>query len=335
MRRTLLVLSILVLAALTGCARQSRVSGIQKAPAGAGDKPKPVDLAKIKPNEAGRVLILEYHDVGSEEGRWARRTDNFRADLQRLYQLGYQPISLRDYVRNHVNTSAGKSPVIFTFDDSTKGQFNMINVGGQPKVDPNCAVAIMEEFARTHPDWPLRATFYVYYPVPFRQKEYIAQKMRHIVARGMDIGNHTYTHTRLDLLSDAEAAKEMALNVKSAVGYAPAAIVDSIALPYGKGPKDKAVLKSGSYEGTAYHNIAALLVGAEPAPSPVVRGFDPYRLPRVQAIQSELDLWLGYFKRHPEQRYVSDGDPDTVTVPKALADKIDKSKLGNAKLRTY
>jgi len=335
MHRMLIISVVLVSALAVGCSRQTHVGSVHKAAAGAGRDSKPIDLAKVKPNEVGRVLILEYHDVGPEEGRWARRGDNFRADLQRLYQLGYQPISLRDYVRNHVNTSAGKSPVILTFDDATKGQFNVINAGGQTKVDSNCAVGIMKDFSRTHPDWPLRATFYAYYPVPFRQKEYIGYKMRQILALGMDIGNHTYTHTRLDRLSDADAAKEMALNVKSAQAYAPEAIVDSIALPYGKGPKNKALLKSGSYQGTSYNNIAALLVGAEPAPSPVSKGFDPYRLPRVQAIQSELDLWLGYFKRRPEQRYISDGDPDTVTVPKSMADKVDKTKLGPAKLRIY
>jgi len=330
MHKISIVLIILIIAAITGCARQTHVSAVHKAAVS-----KPTDLAKIKPNEAGRVLILEYHDVGSTEGRWTRRADNFRADLQRLYQLGYQPINLRDYVRNHINTSAGKSPVIFTFDDGTKGQFNMINAGGQDKVDPNCALAIMENFARAHPDWPLKATFYIYYPIPFRQKQYIAQKMRRILALGMDIGNHTNSHTRLDKLPDAQAAREIALNVKSAQVYVPNAIVDSIALPYGKGPKNKLLLKSGSYQGTSYHNIAALLVGAEPAPSPVSKDFDPYRLPRVQAIQSELDLWLGYFKRHPEQRYVSDGDLDTVTVPKSMVDKIDKSRLGNVKLTIY
>jgi peptidoglycan/xylan/chitin deacetylase (PgdA/CDA1 family) len=269
------------------------------------------------------------------EKRWVRNSDNFRADLQRLYKLGYQPISLRDYVSNNINTSAGKSPVIFTFDDGTLGQFNYVDAKGGPKIDPNCAVAIMDKFHGEHPDWPLEATFYVYYPVPFRQKEFVADKLRRIVELGMDIGNHTYTHTRLDLESDAGAARELALSVKSAQAHAPGAIVDSIALPYGKGPKNKSLLRSGEHDGVKYHNIAALLVGAEPAPSPVSPKFDPYRLPRVQAIQSELDMWLGYLEKHPEDRYISDGEPDTVTVPRELADGVAKERLGKKALRVY
>jgi len=296
---------------------------------------KPVDLARVKPNEAGKVIILEYHDVGNKEGRWEREASNFRADLQRLYKLGYRSVSLRDYINNNINTTAGTSPIILTFDDGTAGQFTYKNVNGRQIVDPNCAVGIMEEFAKTHPDWPLKATFYVYYPVPFRQKDLIEKKLRHIIDAGMDIGNHTYTHTRLDKDSDQAAAKEMALNVKSTLSYAPKAIVDSIALPYGKGPKNKSVLISGNYDGIKYHNIGALLVGAEPAPPPTDAKFNAYKLPRVQAISSELDKWLGYFQRHPDKRYISDGNPNTITVPKALASQVDRSKLGKKVLKVY
>ncbi len=293
------------------------------------------DLARIKPNELGKVVILEYHDVGPKEERWCRASDNFRRDLQRLYDLGYYPISLRDYVNDRISVPAGKSPVVITFDDGTAGQFSYVYADGRRKVDPNCAVGILEAFHKAHPDFPLEATFYVYYPLPFRDKATVTEKLRHILKLGMDIGNHTYTHTRLDLDSDAAAAKEMALNVRSAMELAPGAQVDSIALPYGKGPRNRAVLVSGEYEGARYHNIAALLVGAEPAPSPVSRKFDPYRLPRIQAIQSELDMWLGNLKRHPENRYISDGDPDTVTVPKDLSADVDQEKLKGKKLRTY
>lgn len=336
--RNLAVLSISVAAMLSGCSmdhREQAAKAYQKRHAMVNHAPKAIDLAKVKPNELGRVLILEYHDVGNKEGRWERKYDNFRSDLQRLYKLGYQPISLRDYVNNNINTSPGKSPVVFTFDDGTPGQFTYIKNGDRWKVDPKCAVGIMEEFHRQHPDWPLKATFYVYYPIPFGQKDLIARKFRHIIDIGMDIGNHTFTHTRLDMDTDTDAANEMALNVKSAERFSPGVIVDSIALPYGKGPRNISLLASGHAQGTSYHNIAALLVGAEPAPSPISLKFNAYHLPRVQAIQSELDMWLSYFKRHPDQRYVSDGDPNTVTVQKSLASGVDKAKLSNKKLRIY
>jgi len=336
MKKTITVCASILLLLAAGCSHRERAEGPARRPASTRPVVPSVDFAKIRPNELGRVMILEYHDVGPREERWTRRSDSFRADLRRLYDLGYRPISLRDYVANNISVPPGKIPVILTFDDGTEGQFRYVYANGERKVDPDCAVGILEQFHRGHPDWPLEATFYVYYPVPFRDRATVADKLRHIASLGMDIGNHTHDHTRLDLDSDAEAARQMAMNAAAARKHVPGAIVDSIALPYGKAPRARSVLISGSHGRSTYHNVAALLVGAEPAPSPVSRDFDPYRLPRVQAIQSELDMWLGYFKRHPDRAYVSDGDPDTVTVPKELAAQVDKIKLGAGRnLRTY
>ena len=338
------ILALAVLAVImTGCSSTAQRSVKQAAnepspsePATAKqEQPVEIDLEKVKPNELGQVLILEYHEVSDTEGRWSRHYNNFRADLQRLYQAGYRPISIRDFVRNNINIPAGTSPVIFTFDDGTAGQFHYINGPNGPEVDPNCAVGIMQDFHSKHPDWALEATFYIYYPNPFRQPEYIERKLKQIVALGMDIGNHTYSHVNLRKLSTSGAAREMALSVREAQRYAPDAVVDSIALPYGIGPTEESVLRSGEYEGHRYENIAALLVGAEPAPSPVDKKFDPYRLPRVQAIQSELDKWLGYFEKYPEKRYVSDGDHLTVTAPEELMSEVDQNRIGDKRIRTY
>ena len=321
-------------AGLVGCSRGAQESRNRPEPP-AMTQLSDADIARIKPNEMGKVLILEYHEISDKEARWSRDYRNFRADLARLYAAGYRPVSLRDFVQGNINIPAGKSPVVFTFDDSTPGQFSYINEGQSEKVDPNCAVSILEDFHKQHPDWDMAATFYIYYHNPFRQPKHIERKLRYIHSLGMDIGNHTFSHVNLRKLSSAEATKEMALSVKEAQRWVPGIVVDSIALPYGLGPKDEALLRSGEYQGQSYRNIAALLVGAEPAPSPVSRDFKPYRLPRVQAIQSELDNWLGYLARHPEKRYVSDGDPKTVTVPKNLESGVDKARLAGKKLRAY
>lgn len=288
-----------------------------------------IDLEQVRPNELGLVMILEYHDIGNKEGRWVRTPDNFRRDLQRLYELDYRPISLRDYVTNNITTKAGKTPVIITFDDSTEGQFRILSDGS---IDPDCALAILKEFNRKHPDFPLEATFYVIYPVSFGQREHIERKFREIIDAGMDIGNHTYNHASLKNLSAEDAMKELALAVRETKRLEPRAVVDSVALPYGQAPKDENVLRMGRFENNSYTNLSALLVGANPAPSPVSAEFNPFRLPRIQAVDPSfatfgIDQWLTYFEKHPEKRYVSDGNPDTIAVPKAMSDSIDKSKL--------
>jgi len=51
--------------------------------------------------------------------------------------------------------------VVLTFDDSSPGQFRYLAQNGSTSVDPDCAVGILEAFARRHPDFGLAATFFV------------------------------------------------------------------------------------------------------------------------------------------------------------------------------
>jgi hypothetical protein len=67
------------------------------------------------------------------------------------------------------------------------------------------------------------------------------------------------------------------------------------------------------------------MVAGGAAPSPHARAFDPYHLPRIQALERELAQWLGYFERNPHERYVSDGDPSLITVPPGALDKVRRS----------
>ena len=46
------------------------------------------------------------------------------------------------------------------------------------------------------------------------------------------------------------------------------------------------------------------------------------RLPRIQAVERDLVYWLGYFDKHPQERFVSDGDIARVTVPSARRDRV-------------
>jgi peptidoglycan/xylan/chitin deacetylase (PgdA/CDA1 family) len=299
--------------------------------------PKPVDLARVKPNELGQVMILEYHEIGPREGRWTRTPASFRKDLQRLYDLGYRPVSLRSYVTDSIDTPAGRTPVVITFDDSTRGQFRMKPDG---TTDPDSAFGMLMGFHIRHPEFQPRATFYITYPTPFGQTGLEGRKMKEIVRAGMDIGNHTFSHRSLKGLTADGAAREIASAVREGMRLAPDARIDSIALPYGESPRDREIPKSGSADGATYSNVAALLVGANPAPSPSSRAFDPYRLPRIQAVDSSIESygieqWLGYFKKHPDRRYVSDGDARTISFPESAAGELDESRLDGRRVRQY
>ncbi|MEM7348491.1 MAG: hypothetical protein AAF485_30055, partial [Chloroflexota bacterium] len=68
-------------------------------------------------NELGQIMVLEYHRFGYPEQRYQRTPQNFRTDLERLYQSGYYPVNFGDIVRGLPNVPPGKKPVVLTFDD--------------------------------------------------------------------------------------------------------------------------------------------------------------------------------------------------------------------------
>lgn len=294
----------------------------------------PEQLAKANVNELGQVPILEYHRIDAGKTNYDRTPAAFRQDLDRLYSEGYRPVFLHEYLDNKIDVPLGMTPFVFTFDDSDKTHFNYLADG---TLDPDCALAILKAFHEKHPDFGLKATFYINSPVSFMQPALAEKKMKELVALGMEIGNHTLTHPSLKKLSDEGVQKELAMNVAGIHKYVPDAVVDTLALPFGVSPRNKQLSVKGEFGGVSYSNRAVLLVGANPAPSPVSAKFDPLRLPRIQAYEGPLGstYWLNYFQAHPNRRYISDGDPNTVTVPKADEAKVAKDKLGSAKLRTY
>lgn len=328
------VLSVSLFSGCAGGREQPASTGAEVA--GEADAPKeapPVDLAEVRPNEAGQVPILEYHDITEQESRWGRSRERFRSDLERLYKEGYRPISIQDYLANRIDIPAGTSPVIITFDDSVKNQFYFED--GRPS--PNSAVGIMEAFTGENPEFRTRGVFYILPESAFGASSDRKKKLEYLLEKGFEIGNHTVAHGNLGKLSEAEVQKEIGGAVKLIRDMTPDAEVDTIALPFGASPKNAALLKSGTFSGQSYTNRAALLVGANPAPSPVSAKFNPMRLPRIQAIEGDFGItyWLDHLQNDPGKRYVSDGDPETVTVPRDSREEVDDAKLQGARLRVY
>jgi peptidoglycan/xylan/chitin deacetylase (PgdA/CDA1 family) len=294
-----------------------------------------LDLDAIRPNEAGKVMVLMYHEIGGEEATWTRTAENFRQDMLTLYENDYRPINLGDFLRGHIDIPAGTTPFILTFDDGTAGQFRFIEEDGETIIDPDCAVGILLNMAETYEDFSPAGTFYIYYPLPFRQRAHIEEKLELLNAWGFEIGNHAYNHENLGKVSRDEAIKSLAKHVQATQTILSDYQVNSLALPYGAQPKDNSYIISGTWEGITYKNDAILLVGANPAPSPFHTNFNPYRIPRIRADSTELPRWLEHFENKREERYISDGDPNIITVPESLADQIDENRLGDRTLRLY
>jgi peptidoglycan/xylan/chitin deacetylase (PgdA/CDA1 family) len=280
----------------------------------------------LPPNELGRVMILEYHKIDRPENRWTRTPDNFRRDLQRLWERGYRLVRLGDFLDGKIALPRGTTPVILTFDDSSPGQFRYVERQGEWVIDPDCAVGIIEAFARAHSEFGHAATFYVLPGADppnrlFNQPALATRKLAYLAANGYEIGNHTLWHANLGRYPEPVVRSQIATAQEWIQQHVPGYRPRTLALPMGVYPRQTSWAEAGGVKGTTYRHDAILMVAGGAALSPFAKGFDPYHLPRIQAMEREIDGWLTYFERHPEERYVSDGDPGTITVPPGTAGK--------------
>jgi polysaccharide deacetylase len=287
----------------------------------------PAEPGRLAPNELGRVMILEYHKIDHPEERWTRTPENFRRDLRRLWERGYRLVALNDYLDGRISLPRGTTPLILTFDDSSPGQFRYIEKNGELAIDPDCAVGILEAFEREHPEFGHAATFYVLPGADppnrlFNQPAHAGAKLRHLASRGYEIGNHTLWHANLSKYSEDVVRKQVASAQTWVQAHVPGYRMRTLALPMGAYPRDLQWAVSGKSGDMSYRHDAILMVAGGAAPSPHSRSFDPYHLPRIQAVESDLKYWIDHFDRRPDDRYVSDGDPATLTVARGAAAKL-------------
>lgn len=265
----------------------------------------------LPPNRLGNVLVLEYHLIGEPEGRWQRTPANFRADIERLHAEGYTPANIIDLVLGFPDLPAGRKPIVLTFDDSDISQFRYLEDGS---MDPDSAVGILYDFHLKHPqDWPLKGTFYVLQDVDvperilFGQKEFEDKKLHWLIDHGFEVASHTISHFDLAAGSDDQVQWQLAVSQRQLEARLPGYDVRSLSVPFGNYPLNEDLLRQGLWEGEPYTYTSVVMVAGGAGPSPHSPEFDLYRIPRVQALQLELDYWLDYFAQNPQYYYVSAG----------------------------
>lgn len=286
--------------------------------------PDPSPIIIENANEAGRFPVFMYHRIAPSEGNWTRSIDNFRHDLEELKNRGYTLVNLNDFYDGTAQIPPGRTPAVLTFDDSTQGQFNyLVNSDGEISIDPDCAVGMLLEAREKWPELGLAGTFYIN-ANPFGQHQYWREKLVHLVELGFEIGNHTFSHPHLNQLS-AEKVQEEMIKMQSQVWEAiPGYNIRSLALPYGEAPKDRSLAYSGTWNQMTYKHDFILEVGSDPAFPPLHVRSNPLSIPRIAVTDASLTRWLDWLDQ-PLRRYISDGDPTSISVPDELQDQIKKA----------
>lgn len=363
MRRLALFLCIALVAVMalhaSGCAPQKLPWGRQstgsEAPATLALvkwTPPAIDYAKIRPNELGHIPIIMYHEIGgtpvASDPHLVRSAPAFRQDLEQMYAAGFRPVNLADVLNNTIDLPAGTSPIVLTFDDARESQFRLIDGETTRKIDPDCALGILDAFHKRRPDWPLRATFFVMprsekTVEPFGQPAMGAgdDKMRWIVAQGMEIGNHTIHHRSLRTMTAEQIQAEIGGAHNRILRAVPDAKLQVVALPMGQYPRDAKnvpYLVKGTYQGVAYEYKAVMKAAYRPVVSPASTQFDPMTLERIGPSDGRHGVrwWLQTLaqnSRYP--RYVSDGDPRVISFPKNAENLVDVAKLNRQNKRAY
>ncbi|MBA2462079.1 MAG: polysaccharide deacetylase family protein, partial [Actinobacteria bacterium] len=284
-------------------------------------------LPGLPPNELGEIPVVMHHMVRPDRvGEYDQTPREFRAELELLWRKGYVPVGVGDLGARRIDVPKGLTPVVMTFDDSTIYQLTL-KPNGEPK--PDTAVGIMLAFAKTHPSFVPAGTFYVNRE-PFGGTESPAKLLRWLVRNGFELGNHTHDHLPLGDLSDEEVQRQIATGAEVIEQAVPGYEIESLSLPLGATPRNSKLAVRGTWKGRSYGPYAVMLVGANPAPSPFSRAFRPEAIPRIRTSHAswngEADYafayWFRELDRHPEARFVSDGDPATISHREEDSDEL-------------
>ena len=324
---------------------------VDRAPAKQFSNKSASDCAAAGVNESNYVPILMYHGIldmtnaeaaeagyvgGNAEPTGVDRTaEAFRSDLEYYYENGYQFIRLTDFVDGYIDCEFGKSPIVLTFDDGLD-EFEITGwkKNGDPIFKENSALAIMEEFKKEHPDANLTATFFLIgYLFNLEGEGENAKALQWMVDNGYDIANHTYKHYWIPNLNADEIQEAVGKQYEQFESIIPGKWVNIVALVAGE-PADVQSedrylkLIDGVWNGKSYHTKAIMLASWMATESPFVTAYDTTYIKRIKGYDNNGEDWdIAYnFKLLDEgMRYISDGNPYTITIPEDEAYCVTKT----------
>lgn len=284
------------------------------------------------PNEMGRIMVFEYHLITDHNGNYKRERNQFRQDMELLYQRGYRPVNMAQVLDRKLNLPRGLSPVVITFDDASPEQFSYIEKDGKLEIDPNSGVGIWLDFRKKHPDWDNRAVFCILSGaeaghsffgdrgIQGQKSAWRFPKVKYLADNGFELCNHTLWHAQLSKYPDAFVQEQIARDALAIDSAVPGYRVRSMALPQGLWPKNRALASKGSWtdprtgKTVNYSYEAVFKVAGGPSRSPYDPAFNPLSTPRIQVIGSAIERTINALERSGNA-YISDGNPAVVARP--------------------
>lgn len=304
-------------------------------------------LAQDNINELGRVPVMMYHGIVNKKSSetsytggnvdkdgYNRTVEAFKEDLEFYYQNGYRMIRAIDYVNGIIDVPYGKSPIVLTFDDGSANNIkvNGVTLDGEIIIDENSAVGVLESFKKKYPDFNVTATFFVNGSL-FQQSEYNEKILKWLVENGYDIGNHTKTHVNFSDASTNESEEEVGFVYNKLDAIIPDKYVKLVALPFGSPYKKTHAnfshIINSNYNGINYETVSTFRVGWMPDYSPFSKDFDKEFIMRVRAYDNngvDFDIEAS-FRILEKNRYVSDGNVDTIVVKESDASYLNDTNL--------
>ena len=304
-------------------------------------------LAQDNINELGRVPVMMYHGIVNKKSSetsytggnvdkdgYNRTVEAFKEDLEFYYQNGYRMIRAIDYVNGIIDVPYGKSPIVLTFDDGNTNNIkvNGVTLDGEIIIDENSAVGVLESFKKKYPDFNVTATFFVNGSL-FQQSEYNEKILKWLVENGYDIGNHTKTHVNFSDASTKESEEEVGFVYNKLDSIIPDKYVKLVALPFGSPYKKTHAnfshIINSNYNGINYETVSTFRVGWMPDYSPFSKDFDKEFIMRVRAYDNngvDFDIDAS-FRILEKNRYVSDGNVDTIVIKESDASYLNDTIL--------
>ena len=304
-------------------------------------------LAQDNINELGRVPVMMYHGIVNKKSSetsytggnvdkdgYNRTVEAFKEDLEFYYQNGYRMIRAIDYVNGIIDVPYGKSPIVLTFDDGNTNNIkvNGVTLDGEIIIDENSAVGVLESFKKKYPDFNVTATFFVNGSL-FQQSEYNEKILKWLVENGYDIGNHTKTHVNFSNASTNESEEEVGFVYNKLDAIIPDKYVKLVALPFGSPYKKTHAnfshIINSNYNGINYETVSTFRVGWMPDYSPFSKDFDKEFIMRVRAYDNngvDFDIDAS-FRILEKNRYVSDGNADTIVIKESDASYLNDTIL--------